>query len=284
MILILCTIFMLFPLYSLGQQGMFEYEDERAANLSTEQMELLEHWRSKPQVVSIYLVTVTGLSEVGQDEQLSLNLPDEEILTIHRTSVRTIDQARLRWSGVTEESVSEVSLLVTKEGITGMIRSNNHNFDIHALRDSGYHVLVKIDPSGFEGGLPPVRPDVNESFNGDESNTLNKGTTMMMSNPEIRLMVVYTTNAKNNFVGNINNMITNAWGNIEDAFDNSGVNADITVVHTAEVTYSESSNSLLNLCRLTTSQTFIPGGGLFRLFLWPVTRTHESNSHMEIPI
>lgn len=81
----------------------------------------------------------------------------------------------------------------------------------------------------------------------------------MMSDPEIRVLVAYTSNAKNDYSGNINSLITLAEGNMNDAFTTSGVNADINVVHTAEISYNESSNNELNLCRLTTSETFTPG-------------------------
>ncbi|MEQ8523845.1 MAG: M12 family metallo-peptidase [Gracilimonas sp.] len=72
------------------------------------------------------------------------------------------------------------------------------------------------------------------------------------------MLVAYTTNAKNNHSGNIESSIVLAEGNMDNSFSNSGINADVDVVHTMEVNYSESSDSFLNLCRLTTSETDTP--------------------------
>ncbi len=240
----------------MGQQDMFRYTMEHEADLSSTHIELLEILRQQPQVVNTYLVSVTGFSDAGTREYFSLNLPEEKTLTIQRTSISTTKLNQIRWNGNTGEAASEVRLLVSEEGITGMIRSKNHNYDIHPFRDTGFHLLVEIDPSKFEHELPPLTLEVEPENQKKAIHGIDPVHTM--SNPEIRVMVVYTTNAKNNHSGSITNMITLAEGNMSDAFTTSGVNADITVVHTAEISYSESSDDVLNLCRLTMSETHDP--------------------------
>lgn len=128
------------------------------------------------------------------------------------------------------------------------------------MRNSEFHLLVEIDPSGFDREEAPLRIDEKDDSVKQDYNAFDNGEYTTLSNPDIRVMVVYTTNAKNNYSGDINQLITFAVGDMEDAFTTSGVNADINLVHTAEISYNESSNSTLNLCRLTTSLIFTPGG------------------------
>lgn len=246
------------PLLALGQQDMIRYLEEYEANLSATHIDLLEIHRKQPQVVNTYLVSVTGFSEVGTREHFSVNLPNGKILEIHRTSITTTKLNQFRWNGNIGEAASEVRLLVSEEGITGMIRSKNHNYDIHPFRDTGFHLLVEIDPSKFEHELPPLTLDDENEPENQKKSVPGLDPFQTMSNPEIRVMVVYTTNAKNNYSGSITNMITLAEGNMSDAFTTSGVNADISVVHTAEISYSESTDATLNLCRLTMSESFDP--------------------------
>lgn len=247
------------PLCAFGQQGIFEYAEERSADLTTEQLELLEKLKSQPQTVHVHLVTVTGATEIGNREQLFLNLPNETVLTVERTSRLTLQGEQVRWTGSASKDESDVRLLISQGSITGMLRSKTYSYDLHPLRDSGFHVLVEIDPSGFDREEQPLMIDGVDEANMLDKNGFDSGLNTIMSNPEIRLMVVYTTNAKNNHVGDINQMISFAVGNMEDAFTSSGVNTDINLVYTAEISYSEDPNSILNICRLTTSLTFTPG-------------------------
>lgn len=253
---VLISFIFLIPMMALGQQGIFQYTEERTEDLTSREAELLDLMHTKPQVVQTFLVLVPEISGIEAETGLLINLPDGEILTLQRRTVQSVNENQFRWAGEVEDVVSEVHLLVTNEGITGMVRSGNHNFDIHPIRDSGLHVLVEIDPEKFEKGLPPLMPDQDTEENGQS--VIESGNAKLISDPEIRVLVAYTTNAKNNYVGNINNLISLAEGNMSDAFTTSGINADITVVHTAEINYNESIDSILNLCRLTTSQAFLP--------------------------
>lgn len=111
------------PLCAFGQQGIFEYTDERTADMTTEQFELLENLQSKPQTINVYLVTVTGATGIGNREQLFLNLPDETFLTVDQTSRVALQREQVRWYGSTSNDESDVRLLISQDGITGMIRS-----------------------------------------------------------------------------------------------------------------------------------------------------------------
>lgn len=243
---------------AIGQQGIFEYVDEQTAQLQKEHVELLQTLRSQPQVTNIYLVIVADVSGIGDREQLYVNLPNSEVITVDRTSIKVMQGNQVRWNGTFAEGSAYVRLLIAKLGITGMIRAGKYNYDLHPLRDTGLHVLTGIDPSGFEREDPPLMIDGNNDSESYGNNIFDSGESTILSNPEIRVMVVYTSNAKNNYSGDINQLITFVVGNMEDAFTTSGVNADINLVHTAEISYNESTNSTLNLCRLTMSLTFDP--------------------------
>lgn len=222
------------PLCTFGQQGIFEYVDKHTADLQTEQVALLETLQAQPQVVNSYLVKISNIDEIYNREQLYLNMPDETVLTVDRTSRVTLEREQVRWNGSVSNDDSGVRFLISQGGMTGMIRSKVHNYDIHPLRDSGLHVLVEIDPSGFEREEPPLMIDGSDDTDRQDKNGFDSGENTILSNPEIRVMVVYTTNAKNNHPGDIEQLISFAVGNMEDAFTSSGVNADVNLVHTAE--------------------------------------------------
>ena len=143
-------------------------------------------------------------------------------------------------------------MVVSENELTGMIRANGYMFDINPLRHTSLYTLQEINSSELEQESEPLRVEGNEN----ESNP--KGKRQKSITPTINILVAYTTDAKNNHSGSIESSIVLAEGNLDNSFSNSDINADVDVVHTMEVSYSATSDSKLNLCRLTTSNSFDP--------------------------
>lgn len=57
-------------------------------------VELLEKLKSKPQTIHVHLVTVTDATGISNSEQFFLNLPDETVLTVDRTSRVTLQRVQ----------------------------------------------------------------------------------------------------------------------------------------------------------------------------------------------
>jgi len=143
-------------------------------------------------------------------------------------------------------------MVIKENEITGMIRGQGVTLDVNPLRNTSFHTLQEIDPSKFEKELAPLRVEDIEN-EPKQKEVKQKSTT-----PTINVLVAYTTDAKNNHSGDIESSIVLAEGNMDNSFSNSDINADVEVVHTMEVSYSATSDSDLNLCRLTTSDSFDP--------------------------
>lgn len=144
-VLTLLLTMTLFPMLAFGQQGMFQYIEEREANLTSSQTTLLENIQNRKQTMNTWLVNIeTDVIDLGTREQLYLNLPDQQTVEVIKRSIKTIRDEQVYWTGEMEEEISEVSLLITKEGITGAIRTQNSYFDISPFRDTGLHYWYKL--------------------------------------------------------------------------------------------------------------------------------------------
>lgn len=79
----------------------------------------------------------------------------------------------------------------------------------------------------------------------------------------IDVMIVYTPNAEdwaNTFSSGIDNIINQSMAVAQVAADNSEIDIDFRLVHSRQVSYNESGNSVLDLQRLTASPVFNPWG------------------------
>lgn len=239
-------------LYAQENDKLFSYADEQRSSLSTTTGELLTAIEGKVHIKSVKLIETGNLQSLISNELISLEMPDGNILSFKNSFMKLMRSGYQYWTGYDEKNKVNLSMVVNGNEVTGMIRAEDSMFDINPLRNTSLHTLQEINASKLEKESTPI--EVQENVN-KRKVIKNKSVT-----PTINILVAYTTAAKNNHSGNIESSIVLAEGNLDNSFSNSDITADVDVVHTMEVSYSESSTSLLNLCRLTTSMSYTPGG------------------------
>ncbi|MEO9884668.1 MAG: M12 family metallo-peptidase [Balneola sp.] len=272
-ILIILGMFM--PVLCIGQPGIFEQFEKSALNLTETQDELVLQTTLLKQVSDVFIVKANNLSMLKDKETFLFNVPDSEEIQIYRTKKQTLNDGRTRWVGNLDENKigSTAEFIISDSEFTGMVRSANVNFDIQPLKGTEFHLLIKIDPSKFDKELSPMMPEDIE----DGNNAVPKNKSMVT--PTIKILVAYTNAAETNYSGNMNSLITLAEGNLGDSFITSNVNANVDVVHKVKVNYSESGTSALDLCRLTTSQSFTPTQGSCSNYTSGQLQGHMENIH-----
>ncbi len=155
------------------------------------------------------------------------------------------------WQGNSKKG-GNVTLIKSAKGITGTVHYANRLFKLSPSSRSG-HILTEID----QLNLPAEH---NENYIGSEQktaplfsfsalNNVNEATTQVTASTDIKLLVVYTAAAKSK-VADINSLIDLAITETNTGYQNSGVNATVSLAHKAQVNYSEHSTSSVDLTRL----------------------------------
>ncbi len=226
--------------------------------LSNRQENVLRAIHARAYTKQVEIVNIENTIEIGGKSNVLLNFTDDRELMLHRSSAKNsrLNDTGVMWTGIIEEDpAATVKLSVWGDDVLGQFRTRDINFLLEPL-GGGLHALIEIDPSKFERESHSILAgDHNETETNKKGGSSAHST---QSDPEIKVLVAYTTNAKNNFGGNMNQLIELAADYTNDSFTLSNVSASIDIVHTVEVAYSESSNDILNLCRLTTSLAFTP--------------------------
>ncbi|MBO6795504.1 MAG: zinc-dependent metalloprotease [Balneolaceae bacterium] len=148
---------------------------------------------------------------------------------------------------MTDDNTSTIQINSKGDNVYMLLQSDSLRFEIEPLT-GGLHVLVEIDPTKFESELPPLEVPEDEREK-ELSDSTGKQKTPLLTAPQIDVLVAYTTSAKN-ATGDINQLISSAVGLSNFSFSNSNVNATLNVVHTVEVSYTESGNISTDLTRL----------------------------------
>jgi hypothetical protein len=232
----------------------FEYPKPQTVTLTEQQQEIRQSAELREYAKSTVIVRVNQPQALKQQSAVMLNLPNGIKIPVQQKNLRIRDEQRFTWNGATDGTALTTQFAVTEKGITGWIRSAEYYFMLSPL-GNGMHLLTEVDPEKFPQERAPLRTGDKEG-NGESSPKNKAG---LMSNPEIDVLVVYTSQASSQS-GDIAAVINGAEDVTNSSFGNSIVPAGINVVHTAQISYSESGDILDDLCRLTGSSTFTPSG------------------------
>jgi len=195
-----------------------------------------------PTVVRSLNVTVINQGALQREDTITLNLFSDVSFNAVKDRVEKRGPGSYTWFGRVEGvKDSQVILAVENGGMAGNITVDGQMYQV---RDTGIgiHSVREIDHSGFDDCFPPTPVDAKS----DEED-LPKGS-MMDDGSTIDIMVVYTAAAAAG--GNIAAEIQLAIDETNQSYDNSGINSNMSLVHTAQVTYTESGNILTDRNRL----------------------------------
>lgn len=174
------------------------------------------------------------------------------------------------WTGKLKQIADSDVTLVMKEGVlAGTIRKGATVYEIKLGAD-GQHEIVEIDAAALPSDHHPISVHLDEPAAADAS----AGATVPAPAPStatdsgavIDVMVVYTTAAKNANGGQngIEALIALGISLANTALTNSQINTQFNLVHTAEISYTESGDYDTDLARLQT----IGDGYMDDVHLW----------------
>jgi len=200
--------------------------------------------------------------EVLKDSDIVVNLFDDVELTVHKTKVERYLTDQFVWHGRTDDG-DIVTLALVRGVMTGTVTANGRAFEI-APDVNGTYVVNELDsaafptddPVGFDlapviGAGPAAAGDVTGGSTGTGSTGAGTSGTV------IDAMVVWTPAARNAVGGTtdaIQSLVLAAVANANLAYSNSGVNAQLRLVYSGEVNYTETpSNIGTDLAALATN-------------------------------
>jgi len=219
-----------------AQQALFEVESYNVP------MALKSHQQSQT------ILSTTQFSLVISTSSLAIPIKGN-MVTFEKKSASISNSGNTIWLGSNQNS-DKVTLVQSPIGVTGTIRFENNLFKI-APTGNGDHLITEINeqniPDEHQEGFSetvqtnPIALNFNEIINND--------ITSSVANSDIKLLVVYTSAAKSK-VADINSLIDLAITETNTGYSNSGVNANVSLVHKAQVNYTEASDSSTDLTRL----------------------------------
>lgn len=184
----------------------------------------------------------------------TLQLNDKLTLTIDKSSASKNTQGSLVWKGLRriKDSQTPLSSLSKRQnetvlvkratGITGSVRVDGKLFKIRPLRN-GIHEIIEVDESKMPGDHPPGEMQILEQTTNLSAPINNLDSNMIAplasaNAPDIKVLVAYTA-AANSAVSDMQGLIELAVAETNTGYDNSDVDATMTLVHTYQVSYSE---------------------------------------------
>ena len=183
-------------------------------------------------------ITTIDSNVLLANEELSLNLFENVLFLAHRTRIVMLDSGGLVWYGkIKGDDFSEITFAINGPIISGNIRAETSLYQVRFVSE-GTISIRQIDPTSFPSELPPIIPiDLVEQEEGGLPPISNDDGSV------VDILVVYTPDASAAVGGSaaMENLINLAIAETNTGYDNSGVNFDMYLVHTAETVYSEAS-------------------------------------------
>ncbi len=242
-------------------------------------------------------------------KKLSVPLFDGETQEIEIVRTERIQERGEAWHGmIPGQPLSSVTLVAVDHIVMGNIRlEDGRMFQIRHL-SNGVHSLSEVDSSKFPREAQPILPKPGRERAGRGERGAKDfsfgGMNKCLTDPssDIDVMVVYTGAARA-AAGGTANMVALVYLSVAEtnqSYFNSNVNHRARLVHTTEVSYSETGNITTDLTRLQSSDGFIDnvltlrntygadnvvmitnnGGGFCGLayFMNPVSSTFETHA------
>ena len=188
-------------------------------------------------------------------QAITLKINDKITLTLDKSSASQNTQGSLVWKGLRRQKdtnkpesllnkrQNETVLIKRATGITGSVRVDGKLYKIRPIKN-GLHEIIEVDESKMPEDHPPAEMQILEQM-ADQSAAINSLTNDLISPmasanaPDIKVLVAYTS-AANSAVSDMQGLIELAVAETNTGYDNSAVDATMTLVHTYQVNYNES--------------------------------------------
>ncbi|MHB8790094.1 MAG: reprolysin-like metallopeptidase [Desulfobulbaceae bacterium] len=194
-------------------------------------------------------------------QPLLLNLfPDVE-LPVTIQSIHGNSSGSMTWTGKVDGEEKSLVLLIVRDGImTGNISVGTKQYQVRPAGNN-LHVVHEIDPAGYpsERDPDPVAYPPSDSSSDTPSSATDDTVSLdaaILDGRETRrvidVMVAYTAAARSAQGGTtaMLNLIDLAVAETNTGYTNSGINQELNLVHTVEVSYTESGDIQLDRDRL----------------------------------
>jgi hypothetical protein len=240
------------PVGAQGISDLFLPLPVESATLTPRQAQLLEVIEQRPGAEDVELRQAHNPRALAALSAVALRVGEERI-EVARERVAEAHGERFLWTGPFGEG-GEMQLVVDGDEITGTVQKpSGELFKIEPL-GGGLHTVSRLDQSAVgecatEDGTEQDSGESDASAAPSESLSGGPLYSSRGSTPTIDVLVVYTPAAEN-ASANIGNEIALAAADMNGGFGNSDVPATVSVVHTAQIAYSETGNFATDVDRL----------------------------------
>ncbi len=183
------------------------------------------------------------------DAQIELQLFDDVQVTVKRKKLKRLSEDRMVWVGADEYGAQAV-LTMARGVLTGTVFVDNRTFEITLDADGDYSV-VEIASEAYPTDDPEhdeaeaAVPDAADLAAGAAGSAA-AGTSLDGTPTVIDVMIVWTPKAELDQGGPaaMASLALSAVANANLVYANSGVNAELNLVHSGLVTYTENPSSI----------------------------------------
>lgn len=219
-------------------------------NVPSDRRDLLSGIRSRANSVSSEVVHIADAQGWAAKPELAIELPGGGSIVLQRADLTHASAGHFSWKAVPPVPGAAVKFDVFGDDVHGVVQTPGFHYVVEPLGD-GLHAITQIDPArSSPARAHPVEPSPPIMLDTPKSETVAE----INSTPEIGVMVVYTAAARSAQGGTVamNNLISSAIGLLDDSFGNSLIDVSASLVHTAEIAYTESGNLGTDLGRIRT--------------------------------
>lgn len=218
--------------------------DNPGASGRAEQVAQLKKIKRLPTTASITIarIDVAALESTG----VRIMLGKQRSIDVDKTGIDTRSPKDFTWLGRVAAGQGDVVLIVHDGNVTGSVRDGLDLYKIEPL-GQGLHAIVKIDASRFPPEHPPAFEEVERAGRpaGDLVPPTGPGEAQsgQLLAPQVIDVLVAWTPAARTAVSDIHATIQLAVAESNQSYVNSGVNIQLRLVDSFELSYSESGKS-----------------------------------------
>lgn len=243
--------FLVIVLYATVAFSQPTFDRATELTLTESEQSLLTTIQRRATSKEVTIVRVANLEQLAEARHIDLPLNSIKERFDRRRATNDRSDS-FRWVGGSSEEHQEVLLFYNDGYLHGMLHFGSVAINIEPLGKE-LVVFTELDPSSFDGC--PIEGDI-ESDKNQKKGHYNEGAgssgdsmTLSSSDPVIDIMVVYTPQSAS-ASGNIQSLINASIQSTNETLQNSGINASVNLVHSAQVNYTETGNMVTDLNRL----------------------------------